>query len=59
MEFNAHNTNGLMHSIATYNSMKYLNDNPLPFLVSRSTIPGSGRYVSHWAGDNNSSYLFL
>ncbi|EAR98617.2 glycosyl hydrolase family 31 protein (macronuclear) [Tetrahymena thermophila SB210] len=59
LEFNFHNINGYLHSQSTYKAVKYEMQNPLPFLISRSTIPGSGNYVSHWAGDNNSSYEFM
>ncbi|KAL4478287.1 hypothetical protein ABPG72_016599 [Tetrahymena utriculariae] len=59
LEFNFHNINGYLHSQSTYKAVKYKMQNPLPFLVSRSTIPGSGNYVSHWAGDNKASYEFM
>ncbi|KAL4450349.1 hypothetical protein ABPG74_009055 [Tetrahymena malaccensis] len=59
LEFNFHNINGYLHSQTTYKAVKYEMQNPLPFLISRSTIPGSGNYVSHWAGDNNATYEFM
>lgn len=45
LEYNFHNLNGLMHCESTYKAMKYLNNKPLPFLISRSTVPGSQKYA--------------
>lgn len=30
-----------------------------PFIISRSTAPGSGAYGFHWTGDNSAGFDFL
>lgn len=45
-----HNLNGFGESIATYEAAKLMGRN-LTFILSRSTLFGSGKYVQHWNGD--------
>lgn len=50
-EFNAHNLFSFMESHYTFKYLEESADVPIPFILSRSTAPGSGRYAAHWNGD--------
>ena len=58
-EYNVHSMNGFMETVATYDALKKLLGQPQPFILTRSSIPGSGRYATHWTGDNNSEFKWL
>jgi alpha-D-xyloside xylohydrolase len=56
VEFNAHSLYGMMESIATRNALLALRPNTRPFILSRSTFPGSGVHTAHWTGDNAATW---
>ena len=59
LELNLHPLNSLLHSYQTYNFLKFSLSHKLPFILSRATFPGSGKYVSHWTGDIKSDWTFM
>jgi alpha-glucosidase len=58
VEYNIHNIWGYLESRATYNSLTNINPGIRPFIITRSTFPGSGVVAGHWGGTTTFAYLF-
>jgi len=58
-EREVHNFNGLFNAKTTYATLKNKLNFKQPFILTRSTAPGSGKYAIHWTGDNNSGWEWM
>ncbi|KAI0271249.1 glycosyl hydrolases family 31-domain-containing protein [Gloeopeniophorella convolvens] len=59
VELDTHNVWGYMEERATNLALRTLQPGNRPFLISRSTFPGSGRWSGHWLGDNYSKWAYM
>lgn len=53
--YDTHNLYGFSEARATHEALRAAGA-PRPFVLSRSTFPGSGQYAAHWTGDNGASW---
>lgn len=54
--YETHNLYGVFESMQTYKAMLEIDPNKRPFLLTRSTFPGSGKWTATWLGDNLSTF---
>ncbi|VDB95821.1 unnamed protein product [Peniophora sp. CBMAI 1063] len=58
-ELDVHNLFGYMEERATHLALLKNNPSQRPFLISRSTFPGTGHWSGHWLGDNFAKWTYL
>lgn len=56
LEYDIHNLYGVMMGMVTHQAMLKRNPGLKPFIITRSTFAGAGRYVQKWLGDNASRW---
>ncbi|KAL0478430.1 lysosomal alpha-glucosidase [Acrasis kona] len=54
--YNAHSFYAFMEGYATRKALLRKYPNKRPVIISRSSFAGTGRYNSHWLGDNDATY---
>jgi alpha-glucosidase len=59
IHFDVHNLYGYMQSKPTYKAVETNANETRPFVISRSTFLGSGKYGGHWTGENFSVFSIL
>ncbi|CDU22645.1 probable Alpha-glucosidase precursor [Sporisorium scitamineum] len=57
--YDVHNLDGTLEEQHFYNALRTIRPNERPFLISRSTYPGAGKFTGHWLGDNYALWTIL
>ncbi|EPQ32053.1 uncharacterized protein PFL1_00251 [Pseudozyma flocculosa PF-1] len=57
--YDVHNLDGTLEEMHVHRALKKIHPDQRPFLISRSTYPGAGKYTGHWLGDNFSIWKIL
>ncbi|PBP23596.1 glycoside hydrolase family 31 protein [Diplocarpon rosae] len=58
-EYDYHNLFGTQILNATYHALLNVFPTKRPFIIGRSTFPGSGKWAGHWGGDNTSLWAYM
>jgi alpha-glucosidase len=58
-EYDVHNLFGHQILQNTYQGLLAINSTKRPFVIGRSTFPGSGTVAGHWGGDNASKWYYM
>ena len=59
VELDVHNLWALMEQTVTHAALLQIRDGKRPFIISRSTFAGSGKWSGHWLGDNWSKWSYM
>jgi alpha-glucosidase len=59
VEYDIHNFYGASMIEATYTGLLRIFPGKRPFIIGRSTFPGSGAFSGHWGGDNASKWYYM
>ncbi|RPA92293.1 hypothetical protein L873DRAFT_1710738 [Choiromyces venosus 120613-1] len=59
LEYDMHSLWGHLETKATYESLLKVFPGKRPFIISRSTAPGTGAWAGHWGGDNASKWVYM
>lgn len=59
MEYDVHNLYGHQILQSTYAALLAALPGKRPFVIGRSTFPGSGTVAGHWGGDNASKFYYM
>ncbi|KAJ9668457.1 hypothetical protein H2201_001505 [Coniosporium apollinis] len=59
VEYDVHNIWGHQILNATYQGLLAVFPGKRPFIIGRSTFPGSGKWSGHWGGDNGSKWYYM
>ncbi|KAG0138307.1 glycosyl hydrolases family 31-domain-containing protein [Tuber indicum] len=59
LEYDMHSLWGHLETKATYESLLKVFPGKRPFIISRSSAPGTGAWAGHWGGDNASKWLYM
>ncbi|MCL4124434.1 UNVERIFIED_CONTAM: hypothetical protein GTU68_019351, partial [Idotea baltica] len=57
--YDVHNLYGISEAIATNAALKMTKGTEAPFIISRSSFPGLGKFAGHWSGDVYSDWFNL
>lgn len=57
--YDVHNLDGTLEEQHFYDALRTIRPNERPFLISRSTYPGAGKFTGHWLGDNYALWTIL
>jgi len=58
-EYNLHSLYGHLMANQTFNALSQLKPDLRPFILTRSTFASSGKYTSHWLGDNFRQWEYM